>query len=546
MKRILSFLTAVVMLLSLSVVGVSAAPEDFQYTVHEGAATVTAYTGSGGDVQMDETLGGVPVTAVVYSAFNANTAITGMVFPSGVSQMEDATFSGCTGLTSFSVAENSVLSEIGGYAFAGCTSLTDVQLPQTVTSIGAGAFAGCTTLENITLPNGVTSVGVNTFRGDTALKKVVLPETLQTIVYGMFDGCSALSDIYLPESVTSIEQNAFDGCTSLGILAVGEQVTNIAPGAFDNHGENLQLLVKDGSTAYLYAITYGIPYTTRNCDEDGHLWGEWTVVQEGSCADGTEHIEQRTCLACGETEERRTPVEHQMGTRVIVPATYTAPGQSETYCTVCGTVLSTDEIPVLNIEDRLADVANGQWFTPFIAYCLDEGLMSGQDEYDGNGREYFRPDSTMTRAELVTVLYNMEGKPAVEVEPIFNDVAAGQGFAGEGTWAAQNEIVYGTSPTEFSPNAPISRQDLAAILHRYAVNYKGLDLTVEDPEQQLSAFVDVDQIATHGWMPLAALNKAGVITGDGDRLKPLDSASRGEVASMINRFIVNVLEATEA
>ena len=122
MKRILSFLTAVVMLLSLSVVGVSAAPEDFQYTVHEGAATVTAYTGSGGDVQMDETLGGVPVTAVVYSAFNANTAITGMVFPSGVSQMEDATFSGCTGLTSFSVAENSVLSEIGGYAFAGCIS----------------------------------------------------------------------------------------------------------------------------------------------------------------------------------------------------------------------------------------------------------------------------------------------------------------------------------------------------------------------------------------------------------------------------------------
>ena len=75
MKRILSFLTAAVMLLSLSVVGVSAAPEDFQYTVNEGAATVTAYTGSGGDVQMDETLGGVPVTAVVYSAFNAKMCI---------------------------------------------------------------------------------------------------------------------------------------------------------------------------------------------------------------------------------------------------------------------------------------------------------------------------------------------------------------------------------------------------------------------------------------------------------------------------------------
>ena len=83
-------------------------------------------------------------------------------------------------------------------------------------------------------------------------------------------------------------------------------------------------------------------------------------------------------------------------------------------------------------------------------------------------------------------------------------------------------------------------------MYRYAVDYKGLDLTVEDPEEQLSAYVDVNQIATHGWMPLATLNKAGVITGDGDRLKPQDSASRGEVASMMNRFVVNVLEAEEA
>ena len=59
----------------------------------------------------------------------------------------------------------------------------------------------------------------------------------------------------------------------------------------------------------------------------------------------------------------------------------------------------------------------------------------------------------------------------------------------------------------------------------------------------MSAFVDVDQIAVYGWTPLAVLNKAGVITGDGDRLKPQDSASRGEVASMFNRFVSNVLGA---
>ena len=276
---------------------------------------------------------------------------------------------------------------------------------------------------------------------------------------------------------------------------------------------------------------------------DQQIVSETYFASPATCTESAKYYYSCTCGEAGEEIfADGEPLGHDYQEKRIEPG-YSHDGAIQQVCTRCGDVESSEPIPVLNIEDRLADVANGQWFTPFIAYCLDEGLMSGQDEYDGNGREYFRPDNTMTRAELVTVLYNMEGQPAVEVEPIFNDVAADQWFAEEVTWAAQNEIVYGTSPTEFSPNAPISRQDLAAILHRYAVDYKGLELTVEDPEEQLSAYVDVNQIATHGWMPLAALNKAGVITGDGDRLKPQDSASRGEVASMFNRFISNVLGA---
>ena len=300
---------------------------------------------------------------------------------------------------------------------------------------------------------------------------------------------------------------------------------------------------------------------THNCSVCGENDGievEIPALGHDLVPDEDAEVVQPTCTEPGSASSAHCSRCDYTETDVVLPALghnyeekriepgYSHEGAIQQACTRCGDVESSEPIPVLNIEDRLADVAKGQWFTPFIAYCLDEGLMSGQDEYDGNGREYFRPDSTMTRAELVTVLYNMEGQPAVEVEPIFNDVAADQWFAEEVTWASQNKIVYGTSPTEFSPNEPISRQDLATILHRYAVDYKGLELTVEDPEEQLSAYVDVNQIATHGWMPLAALNKAGVITGDGDRLKPQDSASRGEVASMFNRFISNVLEATEA
>ena len=276
---------------------------------------------------------------------------------------------------------------------------------------------------------------------------------------------------------------------------------------------------------------------------DQQIVSETHLASPATCTESAKYYYSCTCGEAGEEIfADGEPLGHDYQEKRIEPG-YSHEGAMQQACTRCGDVESSEPIPVLNIEDRLADVANGQWFTPFIAYCLDEGLMSGQDEYDGNGREYFRPDNTMTRAELVTVLYNMEGQPAVEVEPIFNDVAADQWFAEEVTWASQNKIVYGTSPTEFSPNAPISRQDLATILYRYAVDYKGLDLTVEDAAQQLSAFVDVNQIAEYGWTPLAALNKAGVITGDGDRLKPQDSASRGEVASMFNRFVSNVLGA---
>ena len=149
-------------------------------------------------------------------------------------------------------------------------------------------------------------------------------------------------------------------------------------------------------------------------------------------------IRDSSCT-CGEAGEEifadGEPLGHDYQEKRIEPG-YSHEGAMQQACTRCGDVESSEPIPVLNIEDRLADVAKGQWFTPFIAYCLDEGLMSGQDEYDGNGREYFRPDNTMTRAELVTVLYNMEGQPAVEVEPIFNDVAADQWFAEEVTWAS--------------------------------------------------------------------------------------------------------------
>ena len=162
--------------------------------------------------------------------------------------------------------------------------------------------------------------------------------------------------------------------------------------------------------------------------------------------------------------------------------------------------------------------------------------MSGQGDKDPAGREYFRPDRTMTRAELVTVLYNMEGRPTVEFKDVFDDVTSEKWFASAIVWAYDADVVSGIGDNRFAPDANISRQDLALILYRYAA-YKGIEMETGNAEEVLGAFSDAKQVSSYALDAMAAMNLAGVITGDGDRLKPKDNATRGEVASMISRYV---------
>lgn len=171
--------------------------------------------------------------------------------------------------------------------------------------------------------------------------------------------------------------------------------------------------------------------------------------------------------------------------------------------------------------------------------------MKGQGDKDAAGREYFRPENSMTRAELVTVLYNMEGQPPVQFEAIFDDVTSEKWFAAQVTWASQNGLVFGTADKIFEPDTPISRQDLAMILYRYAVDYKGIEMNVENVDALLGAFSDADRVGSYAKVAMAAMNQAVVITGDGDRLKPQENATRAEVASMLSRYLPNVLQADQ-
>ena len=119
-------------------------------------------------------------------------------------------FSGCYSLTNITIP-NSVTS-IGQEAFADCTGFTSINIPSSVTSIGSCAFLGCTNITLMTIPSSVTSISYGLFKGCTKLASVVIPHTVTSIGEQSFYGCSSLSSINISNSVTSIGENAFYGC----------------------------------------------------------------------------------------------------------------------------------------------------------------------------------------------------------------------------------------------------------------------------------------------------------------------------------------------
>ena len=123
---------------------------------------------------------------------------------------------------------------IADFAFHGCSQLTNIQIPDSVTSIGMGAFDGCSSLMSIAIPDGVTSIGYFTFACCSSLKTINIPDSVTSISYLAFDGCNSLTEIVIPNSVTSIGNNAFSFCYNLTEIVIPDSVTSIDYFAFDN------------------------------------------------------------------------------------------------------------------------------------------------------------------------------------------------------------------------------------------------------------------------------------------------------------------------
>ncbi|WP_454940702.1 choice-of-anchor I family protein [Evtepia sp.] len=181
-------------------------------------------------------------------------------------------------------------------------------------------------------------------------------------------------------------------------------------------------------------------------------------------------------------------------------------------------------------ELPFTDVAQGAWYYDAVAYAYENGLMAGM------GNDLFVPNGTTTRAQLVTILHRLEGAPALPDTALdypFSDVAADSWYGQAVYWAREKGIVKGVSDTAFGPDQALTREQMAAMLHRYA-QYKQADLSAS---ADLSGYTDAGQIANYAQAAMAWTNGTGLITGtSATTLSPKGTATRAQAATILLRM----------
>ena len=173
-----------------------------------------------------------------------------------------------------------------------------------------------------------------------------------------------------------------------------------------------------------------------------------------------------------------------------------------------------------------SDVKESDWYYGAVEYAVQAGLMKGASG------DVFLPGDTVTRGMTVTVLYRMEGSPAVGGGVPFPDVAAGEWYSDAVAWAKSTGVATGYGTGTFGPNDAMTREQLAVFLWRYA-KYKGTEIA----NGVLGGYCDAGTVSTWALEGMTHAVGAGLIAGkDGNRLDPDGIATRAELATILQRL----------
>ena len=405
---------------------------------------------------------------------------------------------------SFAAAGSYVLSAMGDEL----TNIFSPWLPVTVTAAPKSSNADV---------NSVTVAGVEATAGENNTYTVTLPYgtdvTAGSFVIVTSDSGATVGALTNEGNVWTFTVTAEDGVTSK-TYTVTVSFTE-APKSNDAGVSSITVAgfkaVAGANNSYTVTVPYG------------------TVVKTGSFVIVTRHP--------------RAAVSALTNTRNIWSFTVTAEDGVTTavYTVTVNTAALPEPItpgvdnkkPASKPEVKLpfTDVSTSDWFYDDVAFVYENGLFSGTDSRS------FSPNASMTRAMLVTVLYRLEGEPTVTGRSSFTDVRSGAYYEKAVIWAAANGIVTGTDSTSFSPDAKVTREQLAAILYRYA-QYRKLDT---DASAKLNSFTDADSVSAYASEALGWAVSEGLINGASGKLMPKGDATRAQVAAILHRFVKNVL-----
>ena len=332
---------------------------------------------------------------------------------------------------------------------------------------------------------------------DTEVENAVVGNLVEAVGLASYDNTFVLSDGTPVYPRIRIRNRADVVCTAGETPVKTWSITYVADGGVIN-----------GSypTSYVEGTVTVLP---TNVTKPGYTFLGWFTAYSGGV-----QVKQIEATETGEKTFYARWQKNVLPPPPITPGTPSAP--------------VTPAKPAAPVGLPFADVSGSDWFYNDVRYVYEKGIM------DGTGIDRFSPNAPLTRAMIVTILYRMAGSPSVSGSSDFTDVAAGKWFAKAVAWAAANGIVNGYGSGLFGPNDPVTREQLAAILYRYAV-YGGM--TAVTLEENLGSFADTAQLSAYA---IQAMNWAvgqGLINGSGSNLVPKAQATRAQVAAIIHRYL---------
>ena len=547
--------------------------------------------------------------------------------------------------------------------------VTDLVIPDSVTSIGAYVFYNCTPLTQVTIPDSVTSIGDSAFYCCDSLEGVYITDVSAWCDIDFYDAFSnplyyawylylngeLVTDLVIPDSVTSIGDYSFYGCDSLTSVMIPKSVTYIAENAFDAYiRSDITIICYENSYAHTYALNNGFnvytlcdhvfkTYVSNNdatctadgtkfarCDKCGvtetvadmgsalgHSFTNYVSDNNASCtADGTKTAKCNRCKVTDTVTDKGSALGHSFtnyvsdnnasctadGTKtaecdrcsvvntvtepalghsftnyisdnnatclengtmtakcdrcdttdtirdnsspkghtwsewyVIIEPTYDTMGVKESVCYVCGAFQYCGISALEKFDNPFSDIKESHWFYDSVSFVVSKGYMKGMSATE------FAPNGNVTREQFVLILANMSGVDTNAYKGGtggFTDIKAGQWYTGAVVWAAEQGYVAGVKPGVFGRGQSITRAQLARLLYLYA-GANGID-TAE--RASLTGFADGTTVENQAWMRdgVKWAVAEGIISGmtvNGKlSINPNGTATRAQAAVMLMKF----------